>query len=252
MINSIVKYIAFCGISLLLFFGCKKSNHDTLVLLGEESYMKTIDEIYPLEYRLQWPTIDQSGYYSVSGDVLQPPLNEGVFPPNLMGEFLIEGVRTGGNELYHNGYTDVPLYSVTQVDEMNISLKILEQRNGLAKISINEYNDHGENTINTDEVFLYGNGATGEFTLFFDATLPMNNVLTEYYAFIVSGVFTYHIDQSDTIYGMSDVRCWHLVKEKQGTSPIYVNVGGQRVYKDKDDFAIRVKTVEELEEENQR
>ena len=254
MKNSLAKYIAIFGAVLLLFAGCKKSNHDTLVPLGEENYMLTIDDIYPEAYRLQWPAIDNSGYYSITSDnKLQPPLDEGVFPPNLMGEFLIEGVRTGGNEIYHTQYNEESLYNVAFVDDMNIRLTILDQSNGLAYINIVEFNSLGQNTIATDDVYLFGDGKSGKFTLCFNGTLPMSNVLTEYYAIIISGVFNYKIENSDghsdTIYGMSDVRYWHLVKDKSGMSPIYVNIGGQRSYKDVDNFAERVKTIEELKNE---
>ena len=231
----------------MFLVGCKKSNHDTLVPLGQENYRLTIDDIYPETYRLQWPDIDNSGHYHLSPDnTLDPPLDEGVFPPNLMGEFLIEGIRTGGNEIYHTQYNEEPLYNVSFVDDMNIRLTILEQSNGMANIKLVEYNSLGQNTIDTDDVYLFGDGKTGNFTLCFNGTLPMSNVLTEYYAIIISGVFDYNIEQNDTIYGMRDVRYWHLVKDKSGMSPIYVKVGGQRAYKDVDDFAERVKTVEEL------
>ena len=163
MKRSIAKYITIFGLLLLISFGCKKSGDDTLVLLGDEDNIVDIDDIYPRKYRFQWPDIDQTHYYFLQIDtikiknprdtipndtiiigidtlyiykidtILQPAITEYYFPPNLMGEYLIKGIRKGGNETLHNGTTPTPdpdssLYNKVPVDGMNIKMTITQQQ----------------------------------------------------------------------------------------------------------------------------
>lgn len=273
MIRRFAKYITVFGIVLLVFFGCKKNNHDTIVPLGDEHYMKTIDEIYPRKYRFQWPAIDQTGYYrlSINGSdtTLNPPLFDGVYPPDLRGEFLIKGIRKGGNETLHyenpqthEGY-DVsyydPLVYGTQLDGMYIILTIKEQKNAYAKVLLKEYNNYSPQgqSIETDDVFLYGDGSNGQFALCFDGTVPMGGALTLKFAYLMTGVFDTVFKQQivndaiiiDTVYGIKDMRFWQVVKGREGESQMYINTGGQRFYMDSVNFAERVLTIDEIENE---
>lgn len=250
---SIVRHLAVFGLFLLTFFGCNKSNHNTLVPLGDESYMVGVDEIYPKDYRMQWPVVADPGYYHISGGELQPPLNEYVFPPNLMGEFVVNGVRKGGNETWHNSQQpDSSLYYHNPIyDNMSIDIKITDQKNGFANIYVREYNSYVPNNppMETENVYIYGDGANGNFTICFEA--PYNqNLFTYYYAYIMTGTFDSIVGPESTVYGMKNVRFWQLIKDREGVTGTvmpYLNIGGQRLYVA--DFAERVKTIEELENE---
>lgn len=265
MKKTIAKYVAVFGLLLLAFFSCKKNNHDTLVTLGDENYIIGIDEIYPQKYRFEWPTIDTTHHYSLKIDTIKdangtiisidttllPPLNEYVFPPDLCGEFLIKGIRKGGNETLHNEIfpdPDSSLYNKILADGMNIRLRILEQKNAYAEVELREYNNSGENPIETENVYLYGDGNTGEFTLCFDATVP-SGIIVQNYAYLLTGVFDSIKEGNDYIKGIRDVRLWHLVKGRNGNAQYYINTGGQRLYMDSVNFAERVKTIEEIENE---
>lgn len=252
----------------MLVSSCNKSNHDTLVLLGSEDYIAEIDDIYPWKYRLEWPEIAEQGYYSLKIDTtkdnngiiisidttLIPIITEYFYPPDMTGEFLIKGIRRGGNETLHNGSSsqqdpDSSLYNKIPVDGMNIKLTITQQQNAYAHVKLQEYNDYGENMIETDHVYLYGDHTTGLFSLCFDAIIPMGS-MQQNYAYLVTGVLgdtTIITSNNDTIlYGIKDVRFWQLVKGRSGASQIYINTGGQRFYMDSINFAIRTKSPDEL------
>ena len=282
MKRTIAKYITIFGLLLLISFGCKKSGDDTLVLLGDEDNIVDIDEIYPRKYRLQWPDIDETDYYSLEIDTvfdiiwnenhdsiisktivsidttLIPSINDYVFPPNLMGEFIIKGIRKGGNETLHNGTTPTPdpdssLYNKVPVDGMNIKMTITQQQNAYAHVSLVMYNEYGgdNNIVETDHVYLYGDYSTGKFSLCFDATVPSGSMMSLNYAYLVTGVVgdtTIITPNNDTInpFGIKDVRFWLLVKGMSGVSQIYTNTGGQRFYMDSINIAIRTKSPDEL------
>lgn len=210
--------------------------------LGDEHYMKSIDDIYPQNYRFKWPSIDQSGYYSLSinpDTILNPPLNEGVFPPDLNSEYLIKGYRTGGDETMHYNGGDINIYGPT-VDGMNIYLRIKDQKNGAGRVYLREYNRFGTEIPETDTVYIYGNGNTGEFTLCFDGVKSIGSVGSQKYAYIISGTLGYEVINGDTIQGIKNVKRWHVVKGKSDGLPYYLNIGGQRIYQDSTAFSSKV------------
>ena len=222
----------------VLIIGCSKDNHETLVPLGDEYYIRPIDDIYPKTYRDRWPNL-APGYYSMSGGNLQPPINEGFLPPKIEGEYVIKGMRIAGDETMHtpNG-EDIP-FPYSTVNGMNIYFNVKGQKNGLANIYIREYNKHGIEVKEVDSVFIYGNGATGEFSMCFDAIRPMGQLGEQTLGYIITGKMGYK-SENDSTYGIRDVRMWHVVKEKTETLPQYINIGGQRAYKDSIGFAEKV------------
>ncbi len=215
----------FCLI-VIIVTGCNKDNHDTLVPLGDEHYVRTIDEIYPKEYRDKWNALT----------TVQTTIYTGYFPPKIEGEYLIKGLRIAGDETMHtpNG-EDVP-FPYSTVNGMNIYFRIKDQKNGFANVYIKEYNKHGEENKEVDSVFIYGNGATGEFSMCFDAIRPMGSIGEQTLGYIITG----KMDIEDSIPGIKDVRMWHVVKGKTETLPQYINIGGQRAYKDSTNFAEKV------------
>ena len=220
---------------MLLLIGCKKSNHDTLVALGDEHYMRSIDDIYPERYRNEWPTITPSVNTSVY---------EGIFPPDLNGEYVIKGDLVGGNEVLHqaNG-VDLPGSEIYPYYKNQYTyFKISEQKNGLAKVYLRMYFNNNPDVYEspvTDTAFIFGNGRTGEFTMVFNATSEMG-VGEQYYGFLISGKRCEKIVGNDTIQGIENIRRWHVVKGKTDNLPYYYYVDGQRLYKDINDFTEKV------------
>ena len=242
--RSLVILSVVFGMVILFLPGCKKNNHDTLVPLGDEHYMKSMDDIYPRQYRFKWPAIDQSGYYSLSiigaDTTLLPQMNEGVFPPDMTGEYLIKGYRTGGDETMHYNGSDINIYGPT-VDGMNVYFRIKDQKNGAGRVYLREYNRFVTAEIpETDSVYIYGNGNTGEFTRCFEGVISRGSVGSQKYAYIISGTLGYEVINGDTVQGIKNVKRWHVVKGKSDGLPYYMNIGGQRIYQDSTAFSRKV------------
>ena len=223
------------ALATMLMIGCKKSDHSTLVALGDEHYMKSINDIYPKTYRDQWNSIVGS---------LQTPVYEGIFPPNLIGEYVIKGDLVGGNEVMHqpngddiSGEQFYPYYK-----NQYTYFTIKNQKNGVAQVYMRLYFPNNPSSYEepvTDSVYIFGNGATGEFTMVFDATSPMG-IGEQYYGFLITGKRTHKVVGQDTIQGIQDIRRWHLVKGRTDNLPQYYYTGGQRLYKDISNFAEKV------------
>ena len=230
--------------------GCNKSNHDTLVALGEESYMRSLDDIYPKAYRDQWPSI-------VSG--ASTHLNEGFFPPNLNGEYIIKGKLEGGNEVMHlqNGQDDPNIiYQSPTIQNLYTYVRIKDQKNGTASIYIRQYDNNSYNPDNpasyeepvVDTVYIFGDGATGEFAMCCEATVSMG-VGEQYYAFIFSGKRCSKVIDGEVVEGIENIKRWHLVKGRTSNLMVYINNDGQRLYRDKSNFAEKVEKNWGFEEE---
>lgn len=221
--------IALCCITVLC--GCKKDNHDTIVLLGEESYVKTIDEVYPKQYRDEWDNL-APGYST---------LYQGFIPPDITGKYLMYGQIDGCNEkIVYNGDT----ISYTDPANKYFHFNIEMQKNGIVKPDLCIYkNPIGAKTKYTiDTAYLYGNGTeNGDFTLCLEAVEQPGDIgLEYYYGIIVTGTLV----QPDDIHpngGISNIKLRKVIKGRNDVSSMfyYLN-GGQSLFSDKDNFAERV------------
>lgn len=224
-------------VALTFLCGCKKDNHDTIVLFGDEHYVKPIDEIYPENYRNEWNTI-APGYDAVY---------DGMIPPDLTGEFLITGRFGGGNEWIHQNGTEFqyPYEQDQSILNKYIYFRVKDQQNGIAKLYLCMYNnpDGYKAKYVVDTAYIYGDGAKNEFTLCFNSRVKPGNTGVEYiYGIIITGVIHYP-DENDNRDGITNVKIWSLIKQRKegGSTPSsYWLVGGQRLYTDEDNFAERV------------
>lgn len=224
-------------LALTLLCGCKKGNHDTVVLFGDESYVKPIDVIYPKNYRNEWKTI------APGNDTVY----DGVIPPDLTGEYLITGRFAGGNEWIHQYDSDIPYPYDSDPSVLNkyIYFRVKDQKNGIAKLYLCMYNNPNgyKAEFMVDTAYIFGDGAKNEFTLCFDTHEKPGNTGVEYfYGIIITGVI-HHPDENDDRDGIANVKRWSVIKRrKEGSSTpsYYWLVGGQRLYVDKENFAERV------------
>lgn len=222
---------------LTVFCGCSKSNHDTIVPLGEENYVLPVDNIYPKMYRNQWPVL-APGYEG---------LYNGEFPPDINGEFLINGKMGGGNEMIHQYDEDVPYPYGSDPLILNkfIYIRIKDQKNGIAKLFMSMYNnpDGYKSEFMVDTAYVYGNGATNEFTLCFNVDEePGNTGVKYFYGIVITGKIHYP-DDNDSRDGIFDIKRWSVIKNRTEGSTMpafYWLVGGQRLYYDVNSFAERV------------
>lgn len=220
----IISVVAIIGLVALFFAGCKKNNHDTLVALGDEHYMKTIDSVYPKKYRDVWHTIKPTA--SVN-DPTYDKVYEGIFPPDITGEYLMQGIFVNGNDsTIENSGIHKPVPYNQYPPQQTVQLKVLSQKNGIAKLKyIEQYPGMiipSEYDVDTAYVFGYKDGTDDYFTLVFDLhdeSYGQDNHL----GILISGKHT-----EDGIYGINK---WKLFKS--GSSN-YVE-GGQHYYYD--DFA---------------
>lgn len=223
----------------LSFFGCKKVNHDTIVALGSESYMKTIDRIYPKHYRDLWSQLAPSYDF---------PVHDGLFPPDITGEYLINGKFGGGNEWISVYGVDkpYPYDDDNTVQNKFIYISIKDQKNGIARVLYSMFNDIASNSYKpryvADTAYIYGDGATGEFTLCFDIREPSGDSGVEYYyGNFITGTLC-QPDENHPEGGIANIRRWSLIKGRKDVEGIdyYLLVDGQRFYYDKDGVADRV------------
>ena len=221
----------------ITLFGCKKDNHDTVALFGDEHYVKPLDVVYPENYRNEWKNI-ASGYDTVY---------DGVIPPDLTGEFLITGVFGGGNEWIHQYDTDIPYPYDNDPSLLNkyIYFRVKDQKNGIAKLYLCMFNNPNgyKAEFVVDTAYIYGDGARNEFTICFDTHEKPGNTGVEYfYGIIITGIIHYP-DENDSRDGIANVTRWSVIKQRkegESTPPYYWLVGGQRLYFDVDNFAERV------------
>ena len=224
MKRSIAKYITILGIVLLFLASCSKNNHDTLVSLGDEHYIKPIDSIYPAKYRAVW--------YSLAPISIQDPnynkIYEGIFPPDLTGKYVLEASFGRGNDSIVNNLGQTIPYTFYQPTQ-NIIIDIMNQRNGLASLNYREEYDDPHIPafeITIDSAYVFGNGADNTFTICFDMVESYYGDDNYSYGVLITGKL-----MPD---GMSDVNKWKLFK---GGGSGFV-VGGQHYYYD--DFAEKV------------
>lgn len=124
-------------VAVVAFAGCKKTSYDdTIILLGEESY------VVPLQNMI--PDTLQSVFLNKFGDV-----PEGYIPANIEGEYKISA-----KEFCCSNYMNLS-------DNSDMYLKVTRQHNRVATVDLYECGQ-----IKTDTAFVMGNGNL--FTLYFN------------------------------------------------------------------------------------
>ena len=148
--------IVLLAIVLLGFTGCFHKPDDTIVFLGDESYVKTISEIVQNE---TWE-INLLGH--LDGVI------EGYFPPNIEGEYKISE-----KQFVTSNFTDLS-------DHFDMYLKVENQHNRIASVDLYE----GE-SVYTDTAFIMGQQQW--FTLYFKEKREMEyqGVLNAHHRLVV-------------------------------------------------------------------
>ena len=140
---SLAKISLVLGIFIFLL-GCSKDNHETLAFIGDESDMPTCYQIYPEQY---FPT------------VISQELKDGMFPPDITGEYELHGDIVDGTYAMYNyvqqQYISVPLMSYK---EKYLYMVVEDQINGMAKMRFALKNNSTSEYKNWFEVdaYIYG------------------------------------------------------------------------------------------------
>ncbi|MGN0033701.1 MAG: hypothetical protein ACI358_08020 [Candidatus Limimorpha sp.] len=220
----------FCA-ALLLLNACKKVNSNALFVLGNESYFKSVDEVYPKEYRDVWIT-ENSGFDTTM-------MYDGFFPPDLSGKYFIDGVLTWGDEKIVQGSNTIDMdYSDPWLKYKQIYISIYNQKNSVASMDIETSTVSSSifEKQHVDSVFISGDGRTGDFVLYFNSSSTQGDGTEYAFGNILKG--TLIPADSLSAYpngGISRIEKWYVIKNSYSLIPNipYVKDGGQRLYIDK-------------------
>ena len=210
------------GIAMLFLIGCKKSNHDMLLLLGDESYLKSIDEIYPRKYREEWPEIASDYYHLNTNNEIIPKLNEGLFPPDITGEYNFRlQYKNGKFQQYWNG-----LYIDIYGSDMTMKITILNQKNSYAEMDF----ELDGRSIPVNGAYVYGtvdpgNSNKGEITICFEFAMGMGDItMTTFYGGMLTGDY-------DSGY-IKNARFWIVINDRYPIEEMNFSykLGGQQFY----------------------
>lgn len=184
---------------IMFLLGCSKSNHDTIAFVGDESDMRAYYDIYP---ELYFP------------DVISQDLIEGRFPPDVVGEYEMNGTFVDGHYGQYNSTTHqyIPLPSYYCPQYKGTYIIITNQINGIAKIKYasrnhdySEYKDWQET-----QAYIYGNVYSEEnsndFILCYESTEQNGDVCEYIRGNIIKGT----IDAS----GIINIETWSVIKGK--------------------------------------
>jgi len=231
----------------LLISNCTKKNTDSILLLGSESNVLSLNDVYPPKYQAEMKDI-------LEGTVDIP---NGISPPNLVGNFHIDGALINGNEKYINFSGDtvsLQNYKLNDSTYMNyykldanrnmhnFDLKVISQHNATAKIEWIIYNKLGNVVSDTiiDEAYIRGknNDANrGGFALYFNTEGRVSGLLYLDTYLITGTIYRKNDDNSDHEKdGIENVQVWKLVKSYLSPTHVYL-VGGARLYFDENEFS---------------
>lgn len=198
-VRKLLSVICLLGLAFGLS-GCLKESlsNDTIILLGEEYYIKPLDEMIPDSLKTVFP--NQLGV-----------LHEGLIPPNIEGAY-----RIGKIELCHTNYIDL-----MNTDDMY--LRVYEQHNRMAKV---EFFDNKKSV--TNEAYVMGNGKNFSLYMVESRRLPMP---LQRYRFTRLVVFTGQIVNE----GIKNLRLGFIYLTTTGDDlENFWTPGTYYIYKDKD------------------
>lgn len=193
----------------VLCIGCQKgdTNGETIILLGEESYVKPFKDFVPDSLYAIFDTIFVSH---------RDHCHEGYIPPNVEGVYVIDP-----KIICYSNYFDT-------IHSHNLYFKITDQHNRIANINLL---DGG--SVVTDSVFIMGNDPY--FTLYYTEyrIMPNNNA----YSYITRNIF---ISGKKTEEGIHDLMYGTIIlRVPNPHNPYVVNFvpGNYFIYTDPDGLA---------------
>lgn len=227
-----MKLLRLIGIlcsSFLLMNACKKSNSDSLFLLGNEDNYVSVDEVYPKEYREIWLS-EPFGFDTTM-------MYDGFFPPDITGKYFIDGIVGGGNEVIVSGDNSSEIdYSDPWIKNKMITITITNQRNSVASLDVEISTNSSPMKEHFDEVYINGDASTGSFVLYYNSTSSQGDGTTYHHGNIIKGVLVpANSNRSYPNGGIAKIEKWYVIKKVDCSSQgmPYYQEGGQRVYIDK-------------------
>lgn len=225
----LLRLIGILCASFLLMNACKKSNSDSLFLLGNEDNYVSVDEVYPKEYREIWSS-EPFGFDTTM-------MYDGFFPPDITGKYFIDGIVGGGNEVIVSGDNSSEIdYSDPWINNKMITITITNQRNSVASLDVEISTNSSPMKEHFDEVYINGDASTGSFVLYYNSTSLQGDGTAYQSGNIIKGVLV--PANSNSSYpngGIEKIEKWYVIKKVdcsiQGMP--YCQEGGQRVYIDK-------------------
>ena len=225
----LLRLIGILCASFLLMNACKKSNSDSLFLLGNEDNYVSVDEVYPKEYREIWLS-EPFGFDTTM-------MYDGFFPPDITGKYFIDGIVGGGNEVIVSGDNSSEIdYSDPWINNKMITITITNQRNSVASLDVEISTNSSSMKEHFDEVYINGDASTGSFVLYYNSTSLQGDGTAYQSGNIIKGVLV--PANSNSSYpngGIEKIEKWYVIKKVdcsiQGMP--YCQEGGQRVYIDK-------------------
>lgn len=195
--------------------GCSKSSHDTLAFIGDETEMKSCYDIYPQQY---FPS------------EISASLKEGRFPPDIVGEYEMNGMLVDAYYEYWNSATHqyVPYQPQVYQQMQNKSMRIIvsEQVNGMAKIKFaSRRNSNTAYKIWYEaDAYIYGDvfsETPKDFVIYCDNTQDGGSCKYDR-GNIIKGT----IDES----GIVNIKTWSVIKNYTLVAPMTLNKGGFECY----------------------
>ena len=225
----LLRLIGILCASFLLMNACKKSNSDSLFLLGNEDNYVSVDEVYPKEYREIWLS-EHSGFDTTM-------MYAGFFPPDITGKYFIDGIVSWGNEV--NVFGDYSLemdYSDPWIKNKMITITITNQRNSVASLDVEISTNSSPMKEHFDEVYINGDASTGSFVLYYNSTSSQGDGTAYHNGNIIKGVLVpANSNPSYPNGGIAKIEKWYVIKKVDCSiqDTPYYQEGGQRVYIDK-------------------
>lgn len=204
---------------MIFLLGCSKANHETVAFVGTESDMKTCYQIYPEQY---FPS------------EINRELAEGRFPPDLVGEYEMNGTCVDGTYEYYNQMTHqyVALPS-TAYTPKSMYIIIEEQVNGMARIRFAFKKNNNYKDWYVADAYIYGDVFSdnpNSFMICYENTQG-----TETVKYHRGNIITGTVGQD----GITNINTWSIIKDRDCPSLIHgiYNIGGYEHYRA--DFAER-------------
>ncbi len=149
-------WVALFALATLLLTSCTKNDDTTIVLLGEESYVQSVEAI--LDYL---PVEIQDSIDSHLGAIPQGPV-----PPNIEGNFLINPKTRCCSSLPND-------YWPLNIEERDMEIRIFDQHNGIATLELYEASE-----LTTERVNVHGSGNRFSISYIEEKPVSMDGVTT--------------------------------------------------------------------------
>lgn len=192
-------------------YSCTTNDESTIVLLGEELYIKEINEIIP-----------DSTLNIIESNI--GTIHKGYIPPNIEGNYVINKKQRVFSNIGTNSW---PI----DVIEPDVKINIYQQHNRTCVIEIDELS-----SITTDTAYICGEND------FFTLYLTENKVLfySGFYTYITRNIiFTGEISEK----GIKNIYMSSIItdaKDNSNGNIIQYNKGDLFIYKDSDNISERI------------